>query len=98
MDEDTRQWVVSVHTCGGSMSEAVTSLIVIGPYDEAVAKAVEVEFHKRLEAIFKPGSYETDNLWAIAEPLERIPGTIATNIVDGLLNYKSLRNYAEVDD
>jgi hypothetical protein len=75
-----RQWVVSVHTCGGSMGEAIPSLVLVGPFDEATAKRVEQEFHDRIKG---RTAYE-DELWALAEPLDD-----ATDPVEHLLEQVS---------
>jgi hypothetical protein len=79
------QWVVSVHTTGGSMGEAVQSLVVLGPYSKEVAREVEKEFRRVQTA---KGGYVADELWALAEPLT-FPGTNPTAVVEWVVEDES---------
>ena len=85
-------WIVSVHMCGGSTGEAVQSMITLGPYSEDVAKAVEREFHERIK-----DRNEFGELWALAEPLDRIHGNVK-DIVDGLVKNDGIVYYIEEED
>lgn len=91
-------WVVSVHTCGGSMGEAVPSLLTLGPYDESTAKAVEAEFRARLNVAALPHGYDSSDLWAIAEPVTPVPATTPSAVVDAMWGNEFIRDYLTDED